>query len=154
MEKAILDKLIEIDKKMDKNFERIDKRFEAIDERFERIDKKMDEQSTEIKEIKNEIIEFRAETKQKFLGVGDVFDSFGKFMTDKFKETDKEVKGLKNEIKNEFKNINDKVDIFYASDILNKEILNDHENRITEIAKRVGIEKVKKEEEIRRKKSV
>ena len=56
---------------------------------------------------------------------------------------DKEVKNILNKIKNfedkiyslDIEQINKKIDILYSSDILSKKIINNHENRITNLEK-------------------
>jgi len=108
MEKAILDKLMEIDKKIDKQTE----------------------------ELKEEIIGLRTEMNAKFDGVGDTFFRMEKAISEQFEKGNKEIKGVKKELKK----TNKKIDMLYESDILNKKMLNDHENRIVELEWKVSEE--------------
>ena len=120
MEEAILDKLIE----MDERFDKIDARLDGMDKKFDAMDKKIDDN-------KNEVIEIINRNNESILNV---LANFEKFMNEKIEKQIREIKELRvgiNETKHEIGKINDKIDILYSSDLLNKKILDNHEHRIT-----------------------
>ena len=105
---------------------KMNQQFEIMNEKLEEIDKQRKEDKKEIIDI---IRGYNEGIGNAFLRLETAINNQIEVIDGQFKEVKRDIKGVKIEIKN----VNEKIDILYSSDLLTKKILDNHEHRLTDL---------------------
>ena len=121
----------------DKRFEQIDKRFEQIDKRFEKIENRLDELEKIIDKKFAEIDKKFEQIDKKFEQIDKKFKELNQHILDLFTNIDEIVGKKVDTLEETCRSINQKYSALGNSDLVNKEMINNHEYRIKKIEDKI-----------------